>query len=316
VLKSILLLGLLGIALGSYADEELLEYIYRPDLKAVDEQTTRAINDELRDGNYNAAVDLSTLLVDRNIEQRADNTYSNTIIGQLMINQGILQFTAGDELTSLETLIRGLTLFEERTNPFSLSLVNALMAKGIVEGHLDKWTEAEDSFRRAQHIVHRQEGVYSDQQLDILFQLTKSSMRLGDPIGADKQQSFILRVAEQAFGEKSVELLPIFDQVARYFSTRSYSIPPSSNIEVVKHRDQLFRRSVGLYNQSIEIIEQTYGEKDLRLLKPLRGIGRVRLQHVSSRRRAEDVFIRARQIVEDHPASRKVSTSYGQSFQS
>ncbi|MFT7218902.1 MAG: tetratricopeptide (TPR) repeat protein [Candidatus Azotimanducaceae bacterium] len=303
MLKPILLLGLLGIAPSSYADEALLEFIYTPELETVDAQTARAINDELRDGRYDAAVDLSTLLIDRHIGRNNDKTYSNTISGQLMINQGILQFTAGDGLTSLETVTKGLALFEERTNPFSLSLVSALMAKGLVEGHLDKWVEAEDSFRRAQHIVHRHDGVYSDQQIDILFQLTKSSMRLGDPMGADKQQTFILRVAEQAYGAKSEELLPIIDQVARYFSIRSYSVPPSSNVDVVKHRDRLFRRSVALYKQSIEIIEQTYGENDLRLLKPLRGLGRIRLQHVSSRSRAEDVFIRARQIVEDHPAS-------------
>jgi len=68
-------------------------------------------------------------------------------------------------------------------------------------------------------------------------------------------------------------------------------------------RDLLFRQSTNLYQRAVAIIERNFGDEDIRLVKPLRGLANARILQVTSRKNAEAALVRSLEIVNSHPGS-------------
>ena len=243
---------------------------------------------------------LSQTLLDESehLRNSAPTTY-----GQILVNHGIIQSAAEDYDLGLSIIQTGLDLMEVRTNPFSLKLVNAITAKGITEMALGLHEDAEDTFRRAQHITHRQGGVYSPQQISIVNYLTTAHLKQGKPLDADREQLFSLRISEQAYGADSTELLPVLNRLGGYFALRGSTIPVQVPSSIRMERDLLFKHAVSMYQRSVIIIEQNFGENDLRLVQPLRGLANARMLQITSRKYAQVALERSLDIVEANPDS-------------
>jgi hypothetical protein len=175
------------------------------------------------------------------------------------------------------------------------------MARGLTQTELETFSSAEESFRRAQHISHRVGGVFTPEQLEIVDQITRLNLRQGKLIAADREQAFNLRISEQAYGEESEKLLPVLQRLGAYFATRGNMMPLSTVPDYRYYREDLFRRSIALYQRAIRIIEHSYGVTDLRLVEPLRGLARARLLQITNRRASEAALERVLSIVESNP---------------
>jgi hypothetical protein len=191
----------------------------------------------------------------------------------------------------------------QQTNPFSRKLISGIMAKAITELYLDQYKAAEDSFRRAQHITHRQGGVYAEDQISMVSYLTTAFLKQKDPLAADQQQLFSLRIAENVHGRDSLELLPVLDRLGGYFATRGSAIPAMVTTDIRLERDNLFKTSVQMYQRSVTIIEKNFGENDLRLVQPLRGLASARMLQITNRKYAEAALERSLEIVQSNPQS-------------
>ncbi len=73
--------------------------------------------------------------------------------------------------------------------------------------------------------------------------------------------------------------------------------------ELRLQRDMLFKLAVNMYLRSVAIIEQNYGENDLRLVQPLRGLANARMLQITNRKYAEEALERSLAIVESNPES-------------
>ena len=300
-MKTIFFLTLLLIApYLAAADQNALAYLYDPVLGEQQQSMAQRIKLDARNTEFDAAIVRSQGLLDSS-ESLMDAKPS--IYGQIMINHGILRVAAGEYQLGLSIIERGMEFLEAKTNPFDEILINGIMAKGISQLQLESFTDAEDTFRRAQHIVHRQKGVYNEEQLFIVDYLTATNLRQREPFAADQQQRFSLKVAEQTYGPDSIEILPTLGALGSYFSNRGSTIPLLDITERKLARDALFKDAISMYVRAIEIIEINYGENDLRLLPPLRGLASTRILQVTQRRHAEVALLRSLEIVDSNPNS-------------
>ena len=291
---------LMYISFAIAGDQDALDYVYSPDLPEDQQLLLDRINIHARNAEFDYALTLSQTLLD---DAEPLRTTQPTVYGQILINHGIMQSVSEDYALGLSIIVRGLGFMELQTNPFSEDLINGIMAKALTELALQQHVIAEDSFRRAQHITHRQGGVYSEDQLVILSYLTATSLRQGNPLAADQQQLFSLRVAEQVYGFNSLKMLPTLSRLGSYFATRGSTIPAMVGPELRLQRVTLLKHSISMYDRAITIIEQNYGENDLRLIQPLRGLASARMLRVTSRKYAEQALARSLAIIESNPDS-------------
>lgn len=300
ILFRILGLTLVGVTLQASAEERVLDHLYSPKLDEKPQLLLDRVLTHARNSEYDYALTLSQSLLD---EVDAMRRAAPRAYGQLLVNHGIIQSADGEYDLSLPLIESGLELMEQRANPFSRSLINALMARGLTMFAMEDIEGAEDSFHRVQHIMHRQGGVYAPDQIPVIDWLTKTSLKQGELSAADRQQRFSLRVAEKVYGPDSIELLPLLARLGGYFASRGSTIPPMVDTEMRLQRDMLFKFAVDMYQRSVAIIEQNYGENDLRLVQPLRGLANARMLQITNRKYAEEALERSLAIVDSNPDS-------------
>ncbi len=279
-------------------EQDTLSYFYEPLLDQDASNKMERIAIHARNAEFDAAMALSDELLSHaeGLKETSPVTF-----GQLLVNHGILHSASEDYMTGLSLMQEGLAYMEKESNPFSQDIINVMMATGLTQMAIGDNTKAEDAFRRAQHITHRTDGVYSPDQISIVNYITATHLKRGDSPAADREQLFGLRVSEQAYGAESVELIPILNRLGGYFAARGSTLPVAIPAEARMQRDFLFKTAIDAYERAIAIIEQNFGDKDLRLLQPLRGLAAARQLQVTSRRHAEAALERALTIVETHP---------------
>ncbi len=298
--RAMLLLIVSVASIHVSADDQILDYFF-DEIKLTDGTSKRNFNQlkaQLNGGSSNRAIELAEELINDN------EVYAETHpirFGKLLANLGMLLSDGGQYVDGLASLDVALDMIEQRANPYSATVQKVTLARGITQLNLDKFDEAEESFRRAQHIAHRTSGVYTPDQLEIIHYLTRLKLSQGRYMDADKEQEFNLRISEQAYGKDSEEIVPVLLNLGAYFASRGDMLPLNSSPDFRYYRDSLFRQSFSLYNRSIDIIEANYGIADLRLVEPLRGLARARLLQNTNRGAAEDALERALSIVESNP---------------
>ena len=281
-------------------DKEVLLYLYEPTLSPQQEKVFDQVISQANNGDLVKATILSQELIETLQNEKEQN---RKVYGQLMINHGIIRSSALDYEQGFLSINEGLGYLEHHRNPFSPLLLRGIMAKAITELSLDRLENAEDTFRRAQHIWHRDQGVYDSAQLPVISWITKTNLKRGDVLSADREQRFSLRVAEQTFGPKSAEMIPFLNNLGAYFATRGSTIPHLMQTNVRLQRDLLFRQSVNLYQRAISIIEENFGQDDIRLVRPLRGLANARILQVNNRKYAEAALMRSLAIIDSHPGA-------------
>lgn len=218
-------------------------------------------------------------------------------------NLGIIKAQLNEQDEALATLDDSIHALESSQGPFYTGLVKPLMAKGLIQESMENYSESEDVLRRAQHIIHRHDGVYSPRQVPMVDQLTVVKIKKGEMLAADRQQKFNLKIHEQIHGRHSEEMISVLQDLGAYFARRGDMIPLQSRQEYGNYRDELFRESVSLYERAIDIIENKYRQDDIRLVEPLRGLAKARILQVTGRRYAEDALERVAEIVQNSSGS-------------
>ncbi len=298
--SKILTFCLIFISANARADQDTLNYLYTPKLDEKGQLLLERVTTHARNAEFNYAIDLSQQLLDsiEGLRDQDPGTY-----GQILVNHGIIQSASEEYELGLSIIDSGLAIMETKINPFSMTLVNAIAAKALTEMALELYEEGEDTLRRAQHITHRQDGVYSAEQISLVNYLTTAHLKQGRVLDADREQLFSLRVSEQAYGPESTELLPVLNRLGSYFALRGSTLPIAAPAEIRMERDLLFKHAVSMYQRAVLIIEQNFGDNDLRLVQPLRGLANARMLQVTSRKYAETALERSLDIVQDNPDS-------------
>ncbi|MEM7364381.1 MAG: hypothetical protein AAF525_10190 [Pseudomonadota bacterium] len=182
---------------------------------------------------------------------------------------------------------------------FDVDLVDPLY--GLARTYIDLGLEedAEQALLRAQNITHRDDGVYTLEQVEILEDLTELNRNISAP-RRDQQRRYHLRIHEDAFGKDDPNVVPSVLRLARYLDQRAVTV--QSHLLMKEYRRRVYRTEChGLYERAIDLLKQAHGPADPRLIEPMREYAEVLFHHKSSRQRAYALMQEIEGILGNHP---------------
>lgn len=108
-----------------------------------------------------------------------------------------------------------------RYGPHDSRLVTPLKALGAHYFRKKDYRQAVTTYRRAQHLLHRNHGVQTLDQLDLVDWMATNEMLAGNIEAANTQQSFYYQLHVHAYGATDARTLPAVTRLADwYFYTR------------------------------------------------------------------------------------------------
>ena len=211
-------------------------------------------------------------------------------------NIAIMKIASGDYIDGLIELEKSLEAFNDLIKPFDPAIVRALIVKGIASLSVDEYKNSRNALRRAQHILHREEGVFTVNQLPLIDYLALTSLRAGDAYGADREQLFSVTIVKKEFGDKSESIIPRLISVGNYFTQRAMGIPISTEPDSLNQRAWVLKTSRQMHLDTIEILEELYGTDSPKLIGPLRRLAKTKLTASMGRKSAEEDLKRALEL--------------------
>jgi tetratricopeptide (TPR) repeat protein len=164
---------------------------------------------------------------------------------------------------------RAVLLTERYEGPFSYSLVELLMSQGQMLYELGRREQAESALLRAKFITHRRLGINNLEQVPVVRALTAFYLRTFSGEKAEREQQFLLRIYERNYGETPALVDGLYGHAGYYMSIGDY------------------QSALPVYRRALEILEEAYGEDDLRLVPPLQGIASAHIKRDSRRGEGE-----------------------------
>lgn len=163
----------------------------------------------------------------------------------------------GDHEAALAAYSLLLDEISSEQGEFSIDLLEPLM--GLSRGYIATGSPglAKETLRRAQHITHRNEGVYSLKQFEAIELITRIALDSNDPLEADKQQQFLFFLGTHNFD--GLDVLPVYIRYSQWFMETGQ-----------------YRRARKILEEAIALVLETSTEHDLRQLEPLRLLAKTR----------------------------------------
>jgi len=286
------------------AEQSVLSYLYQDfqnpnDRKALANLIgeTKTSPDLSADHAYSRAEDFLSEQPPVELEAEAVNPM-NLAAGRWLANAAIFDTHAGRPDQGQIFLTEALAMLGADSTPFSPHLFNAVIARGIAAYQLDDFEQAREDFHWGQNILHRNEGVLTFSQAEILNWLTRVHLSDKELFKADTQQRFLLRVAEEHFEDDHETLTAIKQNVAEYLGQRASLISPLEDEPTRAVRQAMFAESLTLLEELIETLEQRAGFTSIELINPLRALARIRHLQGTGFRLAEGPLERVLSILQ------------------
>ncbi len=200
----------------------------------------------------------------------------------LLATTGLAHANALDT-DDIDVILEQIESVEAELGEFSSALVEPLV--GLAQQHAASGADepAQEALLRAQHLIHRSEGVHALRQLEIIEMKTDLYLTREEPHQADRQQKLAVYLAERNFGKASSEIVPALMKLERWYAdTGQYGAA---------------RRTL---DRVIDIIREEGGDADPRLIEPLMEGARVRrLARICC---SYKLIEQARDVVEANPS--------------
>lgn len=155
-------------------------------------------------------------------------------------------------------LHRRLTMVEADEGEYSPSLVPILKRLGSLYYHARRFPEALQVLRRAQHITHRNDGVYTLDQLNIIKGISAIGQKTNQFQAVDVQERFQYRINEYNFGADDERMVPVLTRLGNWF-----------------RRSGQFDDALKAYRKSVNLLEHRGSDSELELIAPLKAISSI-----------------------------------------
>lgn len=210
-----------------------------------------------------------------------------------LTNLGIAQHKNEDYASAILNYKAAIDIIERVTDRLNANLVNPLKGLGaaqLAEGRPDL---AVDTFDRAVHVTHVNEGPHNLEQVDVLESLAETYLSVGELDHVEEITGIIFGLEARGVDLESMDILPVLEKQAYW-----------------QHRLSLFDKERYTWRKIIDIVEEQLGEDALALIPPLTGLGKSYLyigqaefpfQQATSITSGEVYLKRAVRIAEDNP---------------
>ena len=201
-----------------------------------------------------------------------------------LINLGQALEFSGDTEQAVAAYLGAIALTGKHYSPVDKRLIRPNAGLGRIAQAAGNHQAAVEYFDQARFLLRRSEGLYSLQQIPFLDATARSLIELGDPEMADHKQRIVLELYLREFGEDSPELVEPLMKLGNWSGFMYLSLSPNSQAAMACMIDQRAKAEFStpnpcvlpgqrdLYRMAIEIIENSYGENDPRLIEPLRAL--------------------------------------------
>lgn len=125
--------------------------------------------------------------------------------------------------------------------------------------------QAIEVFERAIHVNRINRGLYDLNQVDIIEDMLDSLIVTRQWKDVHERQQYLFWLHSRNFGNDDPRMLPVIDRLGSWY-INDYALNPENR--VVHHLVDAYN----LFDQATSIVETQYGENDLRLIMPLRGL--------------------------------------------
>ena len=278
----------------AFGDTRVLDFLYeiRSDNSAATEQFEE-INKNARNLELNKALSELESITNKPSEV---STLSGLNRLKALCNVAIMKVASGDYTDGLVGLDNSIAALSDLVKPFDPVMVRALVVRGIAALSAEDYNESREALRRAQHILHREEGVFTLNQLPLVDYLALTNLRAGEPFSADREQLFSVTIVKKEFGDRSESIIPRLIRVGNYFAQRAMGIPISTDTDSLNQRAWMLKTSRQMHLDTIEIFEELYGTDSPKLIAPLRRLAKAKLMASMGRKSAESDLRRALEL--------------------
>ena len=171
-------------------------------------------------------------------------------------NLGIVQHSNKQYDAAIQNFTSAIEIVELAEDRLHDALINPLKGLGAAQLAIGRPDQAKNTFERAAHITHVNDGPHNIDQVEILESIVETYIRMGEPKEARNILDRIHIINVKFFEEDPMGLLPTLMTRAAW-----------------QHRAGYFADERVTYRRTIRVIESSQGKNSPMLVEPLRRLG-------------------------------------------
>ena len=207
----------------------------------------------MNDGIYDEADSVAKRIVTLAIEVTGPRSSETA---KALTNLGIVQHRNKQFDAAQQNFMSAIEIIEDIEDRLNGRLINPLKGLGAAQLEGGRPDLAAQTFSRAIHITHVNEGPHNVSQIEILESLAETSLRLGSVEEARDMHDKIYMLHQRRYDDDQLALVPSLMRRAEWQHRAGYIVDEQAT-----------------YRRAIRIIEENAGKKDLRLIGPLTRLG-------------------------------------------
>ena len=222
-----------------------------------------------------------------------ENGFESSDTAKALTNLAIVQHRNQDYETAQQNYVAAIGIIERVEDRLNADLVNPLRGLGAAQLASGRPDLALESFNRARHVSHVNEGPHNLDQVGIIESLAEIYIYIGEYETAYALQDRVYELYARKYSVNSEDIIPALYKRAEW-----------------QHRVHMYGRERDSYRRIIKIIEENHGKDELELIRPLTGLAKAYLYVGDYDREytrentltSGEIFVkRAKRIAEEHP---------------
>ncbi len=255
-------------------------------------QSFEIYKSSIENGMYDEADAMAKRIIELSIKLYGINSHDSA---KALTNLGTVQYHNEDYESAQLNYKAAIDIIERIEDRLHESLINPLKGLGAAQLGAGRPDLAKETFDRAVHVSHVNEGPHNLMQVEVLDALTETYLTVGEVDEALDVQEKVVNLQLRNVDPESEAAIPTLEREAIWM-----------------HRMQHFNAERNSYRKIIRILEKTRGSDDIALIPPLTGLGKSYLfvepydpemQYYTPASGGEVYLKRALRIAEESPQS-------------
>lgn len=239
-------------------DDEVDDWIEPPPQKEQDLAELKRMFDLYRESlinkEYLEADTLAKRVVELSIRVNGLDSHDSA---KAITNLGIAQHHNKDFEAAMLNFTASIEIIERIDDRLSSSLINPLQGLAATQASMGRPDLAKQSFQRAVHVSHVNDGPHNSEQVDTLESMAELYISMGEFKDATSIQENIWAIQSRNIDPNSVDILPALEKKAAW-----------------QHRLQRYQSERATWRQIINVLERQHGKNSLTLIPPLKALGK------------------------------------------
>jgi len=182
---------------------------------------------------------------------------NSTESSKALTNLAIVQHNNKEYEAAERNYRASIDIIERIEDRLNSALINPLKGLGATQLAIGRPDMARESFQRAVHISHVNEGPHNLGQIEVLESMAEIYLAVGEHKEALDIQEKMYALQARKLDPFGLEILPALETQARW-----------------QHRLQMYDRERVSWRKIVRVLEKHHGKTDLRLIPPLTNLGK------------------------------------------